>query len=78
MAAADAFEFIGNRLQRVDRRGEIAPFERGEATRRRWNAGAGRITTLPRQRLDLPCARRQRRVIARHRLRKRDVQVGER
>ena len=64
--------------QRVDRGGEIAPFERGEATRRRGNAGAGRITTVPREIVDLPGARRQRRVVAGHGLRESDVHVGER
>ena len=31
VAAADALEFAGDRFQRVDRGGEIPPFERGEA-----------------------------------------------
>ena len=30
VAAADAFEFAGDRFEHVDRGGEIAPFESGE------------------------------------------------
>ena len=32
-ATADAFEFASNRFKRVDRGGEIAPFESGEGVR---------------------------------------------
>jgi hypothetical protein len=45
-ATADAFEFAGNRLTRVDRGGEISPFEIGEGARHRPNEEAGWIATL--------------------------------
>src|SRR5216683_2243002 len=76
-ATADAFEFAGNRFKRVDRGGEISPFESGEGARHRRNARAGWITTVARELVDLPCARLQRRVISSHDLRKRDVDVGK-
>jgi len=76
-ATADAFEFASNRFKRVDRGGEIAPFESGEGVRYRRNAGARRITTATRELVHLPCARLQRRVVASHDLRERDVHVGK-
>src|SRR6266852_5818906 len=76
-ATADAFEFAGNRFKRVDRGGEISPFESGEGVRHRRNEGAGWITTLARELVDLPCARLQRRVIASHDLCQHDVHVGK-
>ena len=57
---------------------EIPPFERREPTRDRRNESPGRITPLTRKRLDLPRAHLQRRVIARHHLRERNVHVGKR
>jgi hypothetical protein len=38
-AAADAFEFAGYRLERVDRGGEASLFERREGARHRRNKG---------------------------------------
>ena len=74
-ATTDAFELAGNRLKHIDRGGEISPFETGEGARHRRNAGAGWITTLGRELVHLPFARLQRRVIAGHCLRERDVHV---
>src|SRR6266852_291253 len=76
-ATADAFEFAGNRFKRVDRGGEISPFESGEGVRHRRNAGAGWITTLPPELVHLPCALLQRRVIPGHDLRECYVHVGK-
>ena len=76
-ATADAFEFAGNRFERVDRGGEISPFESGEGVRHRRYAGPGWITTVARELVHLPCARLQRRVIAGHDLGERDVHVGK-
>src|SRR6516165_2818792 len=56
-ATADAFELAGNRLKRVDRGGEISPFESGEGARHRWYAGAGWVTTVGRERVHLPNVR---------------------
>src|SRR6266851_7543498 len=76
-ATADAFEFAGNRFKRVDRGREISPLESGEGVRHRRNAGAGWRTTVARELVHLPGARLQRRVIASHDLRERDVHVGK-
>src|SRR6516165_2704960 len=76
-AATDSFEFAGNRFERVDRGGEISPFESGEGARHRRNAGAGWITTVGRELVHLPDARLQLRLIAGHRLRQPDVHVGK-
>src|SRR5271165_5084022 len=65
-ATADAFEFAGNRLKRVDGGGEVAPFEGGEAARYCRNDGAGWITTRARELVHLPRAHLQRRIIASH------------
>jgi hypothetical protein len=45
-AAPEAFEFTGDRFKRIDRGGEVSPFERGKGARHCRNAGAGGITTL--------------------------------
>ena len=76
-ATADAFECAGNRFKRVDRDGEISPFESGKGARHCRNAGTGGITALARELVHLPCARLQRRVIASHDLSERDVHVGK-
>src|SRR5262249_7899797 len=78
MAATDTFEFIGYRLQRFYRGGEIPPLERGKSARHCRNQSAGRITPLLRQRVNLLRARLDRRIIARHGRRERDVHIGER
>ena len=76
-AAADAFEFAGNRFERVDRRGEIAPLESGEAARHRRNQGTRGIAAVAGEFVDLPGARLQRGVVAGHGLRQRDVHVAK-
>src|SRR3974390_3019943 len=65
-AAADAFEFADDRFERVDRGGEIAPLESGEGVRYGWHAGAGGVTVLACELVDLPCAPLQRRGLAGH------------
>jgi hypothetical protein len=39
-AAADAFEFAGNRFKRLYCGGELLPFESGEGARHHGNEGA--------------------------------------
>ena len=63
-AAADALEFADNRFKRLDCGGEIATFESGEGARHRRNEGAGGITAVAPEFVDLPCMRLQRRPIA--------------
>ena len=55
-ATANAFEFAGNRFKRVDCGGELSPLESGEAARHRRNKRTGRIPTLARELVHLPCA----------------------
>ena len=45
-AAANAFEFAGNRLEQVYSGGEIMVLESGESARHRRHQGAGWITTV--------------------------------
>src|SRR5690349_24247785 len=57
-AAADALVLTGKRCQRIYRRGEIAPLERGKAARQGRQVGAGRSeehTSELQSRRDLVC-----------------------
>src|SRR6516165_12573292 len=76
-AATDSFEFAGNRFERVDRGGEISPFESGEGVHHRRNAAAGWVTALAREFVHLPCARLQCRPISNYGLRERNMHVGK-
>jgi hypothetical protein len=76
-AAADAFELADNWLERIDRRGEIPPLERGEAAGDRRDEAAGRVAAFSPQLADFPHPRIQRRAATGHDLGQHGVHVGE-